>query len=150
LNQEWRFFNKIKYDSELGLWFVSHAKEGSIEINTGEQQATYGPSCSGAAETYMKQTTDFALFYGRHGEHRAIHVRWDSSIWTACGTSKHFLKNGRPIAAFYIPSPEESGKEVLKAFNNDPSVKVLKYYEPSAIEEDEPEEKKSPKIKKRS
>ena len=83
--------------TDMGVIFTSHSKELDIEINTGNSERTYGPSCSGAAEKFLKQAADFAFFYGMHGTHRAIHFRYDSSIWTACGVDNHFMHDGRPI-----------------------------------------------------
>ncbi len=149
--------DRIKYDSDLGLVFISHAKESNVEVNTETTALYYAPSCSGAANDYIRAAVDFAFFYGKHGDHRALHFRWNSSIWTACGVADRFLSpDGRKIAAIKIPAPDPgaasaipTGQYLLAAFDNAPKSKILVYDDASDDEEEEETKKPKKKIKKR-
>ncbi len=146
------FLDSILYESSLGVIFTSHAKETDIEINTEKATRYYGPSCSGAAEAYLKAAADFAFFYGRHGEDRALHFRWNQSIWTACGVADRFLApDGRKLAAIKIPDPKNgpTGQYLLSAFENAPTSKVLVYDDAEEEEEEETVAKPKKKMKRK-
>lgn len=135
-------------ESGIGMIFTSHANIAKKEINTGETVETFGPSAPSQAYSYLQQACDFAFFYGKHNDKKALHFRWDSSIWTACGTEDRFLSaDGRKIAAIDMPSAADASKALLSAFDNNPSSNVLAFYDEDP-EEEKPVKKKISKRRK--
>ena len=102
--------NKLLY-ADKGLVFISHCHLREIEGRDGMEQ--WIPTCSPACWKYLKAVCDFALYYGYSGNDRAITIRGNDLIWSACGTDSNFLtKNGELINQFSV------GKSHTTAFTN--------------------------------
>jgi hypothetical protein len=122
--------SKLLY-ADKGLIFVSHAHLREQEAKDGLEQ--WVPTCSPAAWKYMKAVCDFAFYYGYAGTDRAITIRGNESIWSACGVTDRFLlksihpKVGKPLEQFRTgKSHEDAYKNLLAAFkNNLPPAEVL-------------------------
>jgi len=136
----------IRKSGKICLVFTSHCTQDRVELNTGKKATLYGPTCPGAPLQYLKQSCDYAIFFGKHGSQRALHVRWDEDIWTACGVQDTFLDpKGKPIAAIQAGSRTSSGKSLVSAFYNKPITDIIAYEEDivpdlSSQEDDEEEE----------
>lgn len=109
--------SKLLY-ADKGLIFISHAHLREQEAKDGLEQ--WVPTCSPAAWKYMKAVCDFALYYGYAGTDRAITIRGNAGIWSACGVTDRFLlKSGEPLEQFTTgKSHEDAYKNLLAAFNN--------------------------------
>jgi hypothetical protein len=130
LNDYGQLWSLIKDDFEttlntirimgMGLLLLSHAKETEIELVTGGKTTMYGPSCSAAATRYIKGACDYAFFLGYHGKKRALHLRGDENIWTACGPANRFVSpQGNPIELLEMPTDISKGFQTLQdGFNN--------------------------------
>lgn len=135
--------NSIR-DMNKGLVLISHAKETEVEVVTGGVVKQYGPSCSKAPLTYIKQACDFAFFYGYDSQNRrCIHVRGYTNIWTACGVNGRFMSpSGNKLEKFEIPEDHPCGWEIVEAaFRNEV------YDADEEIEQEEEETK--PRLRKR-
>lgn len=112
-------FNKLLY-SDIGLVFTSHAKlRDSEAIEEGSK--VIAPTASPACWKYLKAVSDYAFYYGYHGNDRAIWVRGDDQLWAACGVDDHFMdaKTGLPLKAFKVGNtPQEAYKTLMAAFDN--------------------------------
>ena len=110
--------NQLLY-ADMGLIFLSHAHLREVEAHDGMEQ--WIPTCSPASWKYLKAVCDFALYYGYDGTDRAITLRNNSLVWSACGTEKNFLrKDGTPIGQFSTGnSHSEAYENLTKAFRNE-------------------------------
>ena len=105
--------------ADKGLIFISHAHLREQEAKDGLEQ--WVPTCSPAAWKYMKAVCDFALYYGYAGTDRAITIRGNEGIWSACGVTDRFLLKSKkePLNQFRTgKSHEDAYKNLLAAFNN--------------------------------
>ena len=109
--------NKLLY-ADMGLVFISHAHLRVQEAKDGMEQ--WVPTCSPAAWKYIKAVADFALYYGYSGTDRAITLRGNENLWSACGVSDKFLtKSGELLEQFSTGDSHESAyKNLLAAFDN--------------------------------
>lgn len=109
--------NQLLYN-DMGLIFVSHAHLREVEAHDGMEQ--WIPTCAPAAWKYLKAVCDFALYYGYDGTDRAITLRNNSLVWSACGTENNFLRqDGTPIGQFATgKSHSEAYQNLTKAFKN--------------------------------
>lgn len=110
--------NKLLY-ADKGLAFVSHSHLREVEGRDGLTQ--WIPTCPPACWKYIKAVCDFALYYGYSGgKDRAITIRGNDLVWSACGTEDHFLtKGGEPISQFYTGTSQKVAFDNLcKAFTN--------------------------------
>lgn len=123
----------------LCLVFTSHCNEDRMEINSAKKAdlkklTVYSPSCGKKPSEYIKQSCDFAFFYGKHKQYRGIHIRWEDNIWTACGNDDHFLNSeGQMISILEIPAKETAGAALRAAFENAPISDIIEYWEPGEI-----------------
>jgi hypothetical protein len=149
-----KVMESIRKSGKICLVFTSHCNVDRVEMNTGKKSIIYGPTCSGAALMYAKQSCDFAIFYGKHGKQRALHIRWDEDIWTACGVEDTFCDpDGKPIAAVAVLNKEVAGRCLTSAFYNEPISDIIAYAEDiipqfddsSSQEEDGEEESPAPR-----
>jgi hypothetical protein len=148
----------IRKHSGLCLVLISHCTEDRFEINSAskadlKKHTVYSPSCAKKPSEYVKQACDFAFFYGKHKGFRAMHIRWEDNIWTACGNDDRFLDtDGQMIAALEIPSKETAGQAVRAAFENEPFSLVIEHWEGGVVPEapeDDSEETPAPTRKKK-
>ena len=109
--------NKLLY-ADKGLVFISHSHLREIEGKDGLTQ--WIPTCSPACWKYIKAVCDFAVFYGYAGNERAMTIRGNDLIWSACGSEDHFLtKGGEPISQFKAGKSHKTAyKNLCAAFNN--------------------------------
>ena len=109
--------NKLLY-AEKGLVFISHSKQAEQEELDGLMQCV--PACSPACWKYIKAVCDFAVYYGYAGNERAMTIRGNDRIWSACGSEDHFLtKGGEPITRFKAGKSHKTAyKSLNAAFTN--------------------------------
>lgn len=104
-----------------GVCFTSHSSEKIITTSTGNRYSKVVPSCMKGAYESMKALCDYAFYYGYVGNNRALTLRGDELIWSACGVSDHFMdvKTGKELKQILIPdSVPRAYSRLLRAFNN--------------------------------
>jgi hypothetical protein len=145
----------IRKSPDMCLVLISHCNEDRMELNTASKSqlkgmTVYSPSCAKACQEYLRQSCDYAFFYGKHGRHRAIHIRWDDNIWTAAGNDDFFqTKDGELISVLEIPDKNKAGQYLVDAFNNRPTSEVLDTWEVGNQDEEPEEEKPTPRRRRR-
>lgn len=102
--------------------FISHARVKTVESRTGgEDFDQMTATCSPACASYIKAVADYVFYYGYFGKQRALTVRGDELVWSACGVDNTFMDkdSGEPIATFSAGgSPKEAYDNLLKGFKN--------------------------------
>lgn len=149
-NGSFALWNTIKREFEdtiisileagISVVFISHSKTREIFTATGGEFNKIVPTCAPACEKLLKAICDFMFFYGYHGKKRALTIRGDELISSACGVEESFLekKTSEPIATFSAgKSAKEAYQNLVKGFENKLTEEDIFVY---ANEEEEEEE----------
>lgn len=101
--------------------FSSHAKWKEVELRNGKKREILVPTMTDSAWKIVKAICDFAFYYGYYDNQRALYLRGHQQLWSACGSSEHFLDpEGRPVKTILLgENPEEAYSTLLRSFNNE-------------------------------
>lgn len=106
--------------SGKGLVLLSHARLRPVEVRGGDGYDILCPTCTPAAFDILKALTDYAFYYGYFSKQRAMFLRGNDLIWSACGVDDRFMSpQGDPLTVISMgKSASESYTNLTAGFDN--------------------------------
>lgn len=103
-----------------GLILTSHAQMREVEARNGATYDLCIPTCSPAAFGYVKAACDYAWYYGYHNRDRALYLRGNDLIWSACNVEDRFLDpDGNPIHVLKLGNTSaQAYRDVMAGWDN--------------------------------
>lgn len=104
-----------------GLILISHAQLREVEARNGSSYDLCIPTCAKAAFQYIKAACDYAFYFGYYDKKRALYLRGNDLIWSACGVDDHFCDpDGTPIDVLQVSNnPQQAYQDLIASWNNE-------------------------------